>query len=263
MLKIIKDSEVILITAGAGIGVDSGLPDFRGKDGFWKEYPLLKDKNLDFASIANPKNFNLNPELAWAFYGHRYDLYKQTIPHEGFQLLLDLVKTKEDYFVITSNVDGQFQKAKFDIDKIYEIHGRIDTFQCSKCGNLWKPQEDYKFGIDKTTLKVVKPLPYCECGYIARPNIMMFNDFEYNDSLSNIQEEMFDKFLNKNKNKKILVIEIGAGTAIPTIRSIGEFIFKNMKNSSLIRINPRESFGPEGIISMGKGGLEGIKDILT
>ena len=51
---IIKNADAIVITAGAGMGVDSGLPDFRGDQGFWKAYPPLKDKDLGFTDIANP-----------------------------------------------------------------------------------------------------------------------------------------------------------------------------------------------------------------
>lgn len=53
-------------------------------------------------------------------------MYRDVKPHEGFNILKELCKNK-DYFIVTSNVDGQFQKANFDEDKIYEIHGSIHT----------------------------------------------------------------------------------------------------------------------------------------
>ena len=100
--KIIAEADAVIITAGAGMGVDSGLPDFRGDAGFWGAYPLLRDRNLSFEDMANPQWFLGDPKLAWAFYGHRLNLYKKTEPHEGFRLLLDLVKSKnENYFVYT------------------------------------------------------------------------------------------------------------------------------------------------------------------
>lgn len=72
--KVINESEIVIITAGAGMGVDSGLPDFRGNDGFWKAYPIAKELNLSFQQLANPKWFEEKPNLAWGFYGHRYNL---------------------------------------------------------------------------------------------------------------------------------------------------------------------------------------------
>ena len=97
--------------------------------------------------MANPSWFRKDPELAWGFYGHRLNLYRNTIPHEGFNLLLNWSKEKSfGHFVFTSNVDGQvrvtlnyffidfyqFQKAGFDEDKIFEVHGSIHHIQCSE-----------------------------------------------------------------------------------------------------------------------------------
>lgn len=60
--------------------------------------------------------------MAWAFYGHRYYLYKNTISHDGFKMFLELVKQKNDnYFIFTSNVDGQFQKLDFIVKKLLNI----------------------------------------------------------------------------------------------------------------------------------------------
>ena len=261
MLDIIKEADAIIITAGAGMGVDSGLPDFRGDAGMWKAYPALGEKKISFSSIANPAAFANNPELAWAFYGHRYDLYKSTVPHEGFQMLLDLCKEK-DHFVVTSNVDGQFQKAGFSEDKVYEIHGRIHTFQCTNCNAVWQPDLE-GFGVDPNTLEFTSEMPKCDCGSLARPNIMMFGDYGYNSEISSKQEDKFNDFMHKHdKGNKIVIIEIGAGTAIPSIRHMGEFISEKVDGATLVRINPREAFGPEGTISVEKGGVEGLKEIL-
>jgi NAD-dependent SIR2 family protein deacetylase len=104
----------LLICAGAGIGVDSGLPDFRGNHGFWKAYPALEQEGLTFMDVANPQGFEKNANRAWGFYGHRYQLYNQTTPHEGFQILKRWCSLKSTpSFVFTSNVDGHFQKAGF------------------------------------------------------------------------------------------------------------------------------------------------------
>ena len=83
----IARAQALLITAGAGIGVDSGLPDFRGNEGFWRAYPPLKRLGISFYDMANPIWFKRDPELAWGFYGHRLELYRSTEPHEGFRRL--------------------------------------------------------------------------------------------------------------------------------------------------------------------------------
>ena len=73
----IRSADALLITAGAGMGVDSGLPDFRGNEGFWQAYPVAARLGLSFAEMANPLWFRNDPEMAWAFYGHRLNLYRQ------------------------------------------------------------------------------------------------------------------------------------------------------------------------------------------
>ena len=68
----------LLISAGAGMGIDSGLPDFRGEHGFWHTYPALERANVNFYQIASPDAFLNNPKQAWGFYGHRLNMYRQT-----------------------------------------------------------------------------------------------------------------------------------------------------------------------------------------
>lgn len=74
----IRNADGLLITAGAGIGIDSGLPDFRGTEGFWSAYPALRAEGLAFTDIANPAAFQRDARLAWGFYGHRLSLYRST-----------------------------------------------------------------------------------------------------------------------------------------------------------------------------------------
>src|SRR5437867_8631899 len=100
----IAGAEALLIGAGAGMGVDSGLPDFRGDHGFWKAYPPYARLGLNFIALANPRWFRDSPELAWGFYGHRLNLYRQTTPHAGFQILRKwAAQMKHGGFVYTSN----------------------------------------------------------------------------------------------------------------------------------------------------------------
>jgi NAD-dependent SIR2 family protein deacetylase len=248
------------------MGVNSGLPDFRGDEGMWKAYPALGKKRMSFSKIANPRAFEYKPKLAWGFYGHRYDLYKNITPHKGFNELLELVKTKKDYFVMTSNVDGQFQKAGFDSDKIYEVHGRIRTFQCTVCNNIWTPPSDLEFNVNPETLEFEVEIPRCKCGEIARPNIVMFNDYFFNSYENNQQNKRFESFMDKyNKgNTKIAILEFGAGTTISTIRDMGEYIQEKVDSATLIRVNPREAQGPKGTISIAKGAKDAIiEDLIS
>jgi NAD-dependent SIR2 family protein deacetylase len=250
--KALKECDYLIITAGAGMGVDSGLPDFRGVEGFWRAYPYAKKLGVRFEELANPVWFEEKPQMAWAFYGDRLNLYREVEPHIGFKLLLDVAKSKKDYFVITSNVDGQFQKANFQEDKIDEIHGSIHYLQCqdSYCDSgIWSTK-DVKIDVDLENFIAKEPLPTCSsCGRVARPNILMFNDWNWRDERERKQRANLQKFLESAKGSKVTVIEIGAGKAVPTIRYISEELAQEL-NGELIRVNLRDYDGAEWIIPL-------------
>ena len=263
----IADADVILITAGAGMGVDSGLPDFRGNEGFWRAYPVVANLGHSFVDMANPKWFDTNPKLAWAFYGHRLNLYRETTPHEGFALLRELVATKKDYFIFTSNVDGQFQKAGFDSEKIYECHGSIHYLQCKICNQELYSADEIEVEVDMEKFEA-KNIPTCpSCGAVARPNILMFDDWAWDSSRSSAQSFKLDSFKSNaiENGYKIAIIEIGAGTHIPTVRYESEHTAREFWESGalVIRINPRDYDIEEDIgVGITLGGLAGIKKVL-
>ncbi|MBU0765961.1 MAG: NAD-dependent deacetylase [Bacteroidetes bacterium] len=261
----VKDADAILITAGAGMGVDSGLPDFRGKEGFWKAYPPIARLGISFTDMANPQWFHTNPQIAWAFYGHRLNLYRKTVPHAGFSQLLEIGKSKSlGYFVFTSNVDGQFQKAGFDDDLIEECHGSIHHLQCiSPCTyHIWDAA-DTEIIVDMETFEARHPLPKCiNCNAVARPNILMFGDWNWIQDRSSAQGERLYRWLNdiRKNSGRLVIIEIGAGTMVATVRYQSEGIAAKM-NGTLIRINPRDYHVPHGHISIPFVAAEGIAGI--
>ncbi|QOR62783.1 SIR2 family NAD-dependent protein deacylase [Sulfurovum sp. ST-21] len=260
--QILAEADALFITAGAGMGVDSGLPDFRGAEGFWRAYPKVRELGLRFEEMANPEWFEKDPRLAWAFYGHRLHLYRDTEPHEGFKKLLDLSGAKKyGAFIFTSNVDGQFQKAGFREDQVMECHGSIHHLQCTdNCqGKLWS-SEDTSIEISED-FQAKEPLPVSPCcGAIARPNILMFGDFSWEYSRTDAQRNRLSAWIEKleSENVKPAIVEIGAGTAVPTVRNSSEQIAKRF-GVPLIRINPRESFGAE--VQLPLGALEALQQI--
>jgi NAD-dependent SIR2 family protein deacetylase len=260
--RIIREAEAFVITAGAGMGVDSGLPDFRGDHGFWQAYPPYARLGISFVECANPDHFTRDPAFGWGFYGHRTNLYRSTVPHEGFHIITRWIERNHaDYFVVTSNVDGQFQKAGYEDNRILEKHGSIHWLQCqTPCNNeIWF--NDEVIPVIESTMRA-SHAPRCgECGEVCRPNILMFGDWSWLPDRTRIQEGLFDSFLKDNTNRRIAVIEMGAGNAIPTIRATSERIGWNLKKATVIRINPREPEIKKPHISMPCGALEGLRKI--
>ena len=259
--QLIREASALVITAGAGMGVNSGLPDFRGDTGFWKAYPMYERLGMSFIEAANPENFNGDPAFGWGFYGHRTNLYRQTIPHDGFKLLQEWIKRFTlDYFVVTSNVDGQFQKANYAEEKIFEVHGSIHHLQCTVpcCRSIWPNNESIQ--VDETTMRALN-VPHCPyCQQVARPNILMFGDYAWLHQRTGQQEQRFETFLAKNRASSIVVVEMGAGSAIPTIRNLSERL-GNLSHCTVLRINPREPQINPPHIGFADGSLETLKQI--
>lgn len=241
------------------MGIDSGLPDFRGPGGFWSVYPALGRARIAFESIANPAAFERDPRLAWGFYGHRLNLYRQTQPHAGFRMLLDIAADKpHGAWVFTSNVDGQFQQAGFAPDRICEIHGSIHHLQCTAdCRQALWPASDFQPTIDAENCRLLGELPRCpHCGALARPNILMFGDWGWQDRRTSLQFQRLQQWLASVERP--VCIEIGAGTHIPTVRH-----FSEQHCWRLIRINPDDADVPDpnSGIALPVGGIAGLESL--
>ena len=257
----IQQAEVFIITAGAGMGVDSGLPDFRGDQGFWNAYPVYARRGLSFVDCANPEHFQNDPAFGWGFYGHRTNLYRETVPHAGFRILKKWIEHNHaDAFVVTSNVDGQFQKAGFADQQVLEVHGSIHHLQCLEpcCRTIWENREQVP--VDMETMRA-RSLPRCPfCRDICRPNILMFGDWSWISERTEGQRRRFESFRRDHHGRRSVVIEMGAGRAIPTIRYTSEQLGEQPK-TTVIRINPREPDIETPHISLACGALEGLQKI--
>jgi NAD-dependent SIR2 family protein deacetylase len=266
--QLIDQADALIIGAGAGIGVDSELPDFRSGNGFWNAYPALAKAQLDFTDIANPRTFEKDPSLAWGFYGHRLELYRKTIPNPGFAILR---KWSEQvplgHWIFTSNVDGQFQKAGFSEEHINECHGSIHHLQCMRdcVAGVWSA-EHFIPQVDSAECRLTNEPPSCiVCSGLARPNIMMFGDWhwvnERNQAQRRREAKWFDQVTNSLGN--VVIVEIGAGTSIPSVRNFSHRISREF-GARIIRINPREPQVPSskdvGIASGATRALQGIED---
>jgi NAD-dependent SIR2 family protein deacetylase len=261
----VGEADALLIGAGAGMGVDSGLPDFLGNQGFWRAYPPYARLGLDFAAIANPEWFATDPAFAWGFYGHRLNLYRSTRPHEGFAILRRWAAGKPGgAFVVTSNVDGQFQLARFEAERVLEVHGSIYLLQCCRpCDVGIFPAGPLAVHVDEETFRAEEPLPACpRCGALARPNILMFGDWDWNGARSAEQHTRLDAWLRSvaSTGSRLAIVECGAGKSIPTIRRFCEQV-AHQTNSSLIRINVRESEVPAGQVALPLGARDALQAI--
>lgn len=257
----IKKYDNILILAGAGMGIDAGLPDYDGV------HQMIDDAaerfNVPAYKLEHPDFYKENPEVAWGMKSRVMKLFLNSEPHKGYYKLKELLN-KKNSFVVTSNIDDHFRTAGFNTTKLYEIHGRLKILQCvdRKCNlshNLWSVENIPE---EKDMLLIVKP-PMCKyCGNYARPNVCFTDDNAFCNKLRNSQKANFNTWINsvsKKRNTKLLVIEIGCGRHKDAIGMKelpnGQFRIeskelnfpKNLtrENISVIRVNPDRNITKE------------------
>lgn len=223
--QLIEEADGILILAGAGMGVDAGIPDFRGKTGLWT---AEKDNFIKFSS--GPA-WHEHPLETWNFYISRFISCRSLEPHRGYYDLKNILDTLgKDTYVMTSNVDGHFEKAGYPVDKIYTIHGDLKHIQCSnKCC-----RDTYSMPEFTHELTTIEEAPHClKCGSVMRPVVMMFNDPWIVTTKIDLQAMACLHWVQSKNN--IVGIEIGAGLVVPSLRIYGE-----ERTKTLIRINPHD-----------------------
>ena len=208
--KIIKNSQRITVITGAGISAESGVPTFRGKDGLWK--------NFRAEELATPEAFQSNPKLVWEWYNWRRELISKCEPNPAHHFLVKLEeKFKDNFLLITQNVDGLHRKAGN--KRIIEIHGCIWRVRCINCG-----KKEYNYDVP------IKLLPYCkECGGLLRPDVVWFGEsLDYNDLQRSI-----DACINCD-----LLLVIGTSGVVQPVASFPFQAKRANPKLTLIDINP-------------------------
>jgi len=228
----------------------------------------MEKLGLKFHQMSTPRWFTENSAFAWGFWGHRLKLYREAIPHYGYEVMKKLGQSKLDkdgYFIFTSNVDGAFLKAGFDENRIVECHGSVRYLQCLKqcTEELWST-DGTVVEFSQETFLATEPLPKCKnCDRISRPNVLMFEDYSWNESRYITQYYAKEHWIEDLKpESRLVVIEVGAGNAVPTVRLHGERIAAE-NNGTLIRINLRDTEAPEGSIVLPLGGKDALTRIET
>merc|ERR1712129_67500 len=173
----------------------------------------------------------------------------------GFKVLLDIAQNgchyddrARDYMFMTSNIDGQAIKAGFEPRRIFQTHGSLHHLQClgfcekAQIVPFYDGYEELK--IDGESLKIESEgeIPRCaECKGFMRPNVSFFSDTSdtFDDERTVAQKEGFMRWLKPfmAQRKKLLVVEIGAGKSVHSLRWEGEYL-SEMGNVTMIRINP-------------------------
>jgi NAD-dependent SIR2 family protein deacetylase len=145
---------------------------------------------------------------------------------------------------------------------VIECHGSISHLQCSQpCSNRIWSADAFEIDVDEDTFRAESELPECpDCGAVARPNVLMFGDWHWIPQRTAEQEGRFSEWLARAAGPKLVIVEMGAGSAVPTVRMTSERV-ASRSGATLIRINPREPQAPLGHIGIEANALEALEAI--
>lgn len=244
--RIVKHIELCLLKrrkisflVGAGLSADSGIPTFRGKDGYW----VSGSKNYKAEEIGTFRMFNIAADEVWKWFLYRKSVTERAQPNQSHYLLKEIEDILGDQFsLISQNVDGLHRKAGSSEERTFLIHGDFDFVRCGdECS-----RELYPFPTeinltdrnkDEITEEEWKALKCPKCNEDLRPHVLWFD--EYYD------EKYFrkDSVLRIAKNTGVLfVIGTSGATTLPqmVVRSVlsrgGMIVEINIEDSYFSRV---------------------------
>jgi len=185
-----------LVITGAGVSAESGIPTFRGRDGYWR--------NLDAAKLATPEAFANDPKLVWEWYRERRERIRNAQPNPAHVAIVKLAAHVDEFLLVTQNVDDLHLRAESEgqrlpREKIVQVHGDIFETRCSRCEFAFSagspepppgfPVIDFNNGrLRAGVARSIAPtlachsesgslLPQCpECGELMRPGVVWFGE---------------------------------------------------------------------------------------
>ncbi|KAK3280528.1 hypothetical protein CYMTET_11622 [Cymbomonas tetramitiformis] len=276
----ILEADYLLVATGAGFSADSGLPVYKDI----ADVRAYKDKNLTYSDLCRASLLAADPRLFYGFWGHCYNLYQDTHPHEGYAILSKWFEKMQcrstrlstpvpscgnRHYVYTSNIDGHHRRTGILDTCLLEIHGCLNDWVCTSCGSGPSPlPADFRFAVDDETRQQIVQAEGASaheacatCGGQRRPSVMMFDD-DCLDIIPGLPERMeayqvweasVEDALSGSGGARVVVLELGCGVNVPSVRQECEDVVKDCvrvcpeglgSSALLIRVNPDFPLNP-------------------
>ncbi len=177
----VESAGQVTILTGAGISAESGIPTFRGPEGYW----TIGSKEYHPQEMATMAMFLQRPLEVWKWYCYRRSVCLNAEPNQGHQALVDLEHKLGDQFtLITQNVDGIHLKAGNSDARTYQIHGNVNFMRCSvECSQDLYPFPEFipfKPVTKDFPESLLQKLSCPKCGNRSRPHVLWFDEY-YNE----------------------------------------------------------------------------------
>lgn len=200
--KIIHESSNIVFFGGAGVSTESGIPDFRSKDGLYNQkykYPP--------EVILSHSFFIKNTEEFFKFYKDKMNCLKYE-PNITHLKLAKLEKEGKLKAIVTQNIDGLHQKAGSKI--VYELHGSVHRNYCMKCNKFYDASYIFNSSF----------IPKCSCGGVIKPDVVLYEE--------GLNDEIVKSSITAIQNADLLIIGGTSLTVYPASSLINYFRGKNL-----------------------------------
>ena len=236
---------LVIFLTGAGISAESGIPTFRGPEGYW----TIGSQEYHPEELATGRAFAAMPEEVWAWYLYRRSVCRQAEPNRGHLALAELERyLGERFLLVTQNVDGLHLRAGNSCERIHEIHGNIDFMRCGADCHL----DRYPIGDgigsfarhQKVGVAELSVLRCPRCQGISRPHILWF------DECYDEERYRFESCLLAAADCSVL-ISVGTSGATNLPMQMGALAAR--RGALLVDINPEDN--PFAQVAKGSGGV--------
>jgi len=204
----LKGSKKIVFVTGAGISQESGIPTFRGKDGYWRKYDPMKLASIDA--------FYDDPKLVWEWYDDRRKNILDVKPNEGHFAISQMEEFK-DVVVLTQNIDGLHQRSGS--TNVLELHGSIIRIKCTVC--------DFT---DNITENFESLPPKCKCGSMLRPDVVWFGE--------PLPQNIWQSAIKEASVCDVMVI-VGTSLVVSPANTLP--VYAKQNGAILIEVNPEKT----------------------
>ena len=226
----------VLVLTGAGVSAESGIPTFRGNDGYWR--------NLDPTKLATPEAFARDPQLVWDWYCERRQRIRNARPNAAHEAIARLAQCTDEFLLVTQNVDDLHKRAGVQAEKMVQIHGNIFVTRCSRCefsngGRSGSPEPtgacvvqfmNGRLGSIAATPRQQEEIPKCPA--FMRPGVVWFGE-----QLPRNELERVEDFLDGGGCDVVIV----AGTTATFGYIVDWALRGSRRGGQLIEVNPEET----------------------
>jgi len=218
----------VLVVTGAGVSAESGIPTFRGREGYWR--------NLDPAKLATPEAFARDPELVWQWYRERRERIRAAQPNAAHHAIAKLAGHADDFLLVTQNVDDLHARVGLPDETMVQIHGDIFVTRCSRChfSRLdydHPPSQSYGAAGEQGHEQEHVLLRCPKCNARMRPGVVWFGE-----QLPWSEAQRVENFLSRGACDVVIVV----GTTA-TFGYIIDWALRASCGGELIEVNPEET----------------------